>query len=92
MPKEKSVSFRKEPEKSKSLESGIWDVPCPIRGVKDAPKYKNYIISLIFTKRLCDFFDDVLNRICVEVASRTTALESLIRPKSPNSYRPDIHI
>lgn len=27
------------------------------------PKYKDYILPLIFTKRLCDVFDDELNRI-----------------------------
>jgi type I restriction enzyme M protein len=47
----------------KSLESWIWDAACSIRGAKDAPKYKDYILPLIFTKRLCDVFDDELNRI-----------------------------
>jgi len=41
-------------EKNKSLESWIWDAACSIRGAKDAPKYKDYILPLIFTKRLCD--------------------------------------
>ncbi len=43
---------------AKSLESWIWDAACSIRGAKDAPKYKDYILPLIFTKRLCDVFDD----------------------------------
>lgn len=30
------------PEKSKSLESWIWDAACSIRGAKDAAKYKDY--------------------------------------------------
>ena len=47
----------------KSLESWIWDAACSIRGAKDAPKYKEYILPLIFAKRLCDVFDDELNRI-----------------------------
>ena len=47
----------------KSLESWIWDAACSIRGAKDAPKYKEFILPLIFTKRLCDVFDDELNRI-----------------------------
>jgi len=29
----------------KSLESWIWDAACSIRGAKDAPKYKEFIIS-----------------------------------------------
>ncbi len=51
----------------KSLESWIWDAACSIRGAKDAPKYKDYILPLIFTKRLCDVFDDEVNRIAAEV-------------------------
>ena len=42
----------------KSLESWIWDAACSIRGAKDAPKYKEYILPLIFAKRLCDVFDE----------------------------------
>ena len=56
--------------KDKSLESWIWDAACSIRGAKDAPKYKDYILPLIFSKRLCDVFDDELNRIAQAVGSR----------------------
>jgi hypothetical protein len=61
--------------KDKSLESWIWDSACSIRGAKDAPKYKDYILPLIFTKRLCDVFDDELNRIAAEVGSRQKAFQ-----------------
>src|SRR5260370_9761455 len=57
----------------KSLESWIWDAACSIRGAKDAAKYKDYILPLIFAKRLCDVFDDELNRIAKEVGSRAKA-------------------
>ena len=57
----------------KSLESWIWDAACSIRGAKDAPKYKDYILPLIFTKRLCDVFDDEVNRIAAMVGSREKA-------------------
>lgn len=60
---------------NKSLESWIWDAACSIRGTKDAPKYKDYILPLIFTKRLCDVFDDELNRIAEEVGSRAKAFK-----------------
>ena len=59
----------------KSLESWIWDSACSIRGAKDAPKYKDYILPLIFAKRLCDVFDDELNRIAKEVGSRVKAFK-----------------
>lgn len=61
--------------KSKSLESWIWDAACSIRGAKDAPKYKDYILPLIFTKRLCDVYDDELNRIAEKVGSRAKAFK-----------------
>ena len=61
--------------KEKSLESWIWDAACSIRGAKDAPKYKDYILPLIFTKRLCDVFDDEIDRIAAEVGSRKKAFQ-----------------
>lgn len=57
----------------KSLESWIWDAACSIRGAQEAPKFKDFILPLIFTKRLCDVFDDELNRIALEVGSRAKA-------------------
>jgi type I restriction enzyme M protein len=73
----------------KSLESWIWDAACSIRGAKDAPKYKDYILPLIFTKRLCDGFDDELNRIAKEVGSRQKAF-ALVKadPKLVRFYLP----
>ena len=69
------LPFMPPSEKNKSLESWIWDAACSIRGAKDAPKYKDYILPLIFTKRLCDVFDDELNRIAKEVGSRKKAIQ-----------------
>ena len=60
---------------NKSLESWIWDAACSIRGAKDAAKYKDFILPLIFVKRLCDVFDDELNRIAQEVGSRAKAFK-----------------
>ncbi|MBS1663816.1 MAG: SAM-dependent DNA methyltransferase [Bacteroidetes bacterium] len=45
-------------EKEKSMESWIWDAACSLRGASDAPKYKDYILPLIFFKRFCDVFGD----------------------------------
>jgi type I restriction enzyme M protein len=58
---------------AKSLESWLWDAACSIRGAKDAPKYKDFILPLVFAKRLCDVFDDELNRIASKVGSRKKA-------------------
>ena len=60
---------------NKSLESWIWDAACSIRGAKDAPKYKEFILPLIFAKRLCDVFDDEVDRIAKEVGSRAKAFK-----------------
>ena len=65
----------------KSLESWIWDAACSIRGAQDAPKYKDFILPLIFTKRLCDVFDDELNRIAEKVGSREKAFKLVERDK-----------
>jgi type I restriction enzyme M protein len=68
-------------DNNKSLESWIWDAACSIRGAKDAAKYKDFILPLIFTKRLCDVFDDELNRIAQEVGSRAKAFKLVKRDK-----------
>lgn len=43
-----------------TLESWLWDAACQIRSEIDAPKYKDYILPLIFLKRLSDMFEDEL--------------------------------
>ncbi|MCI0579999.1 MAG: type I restriction-modification system subunit M [Chloroflexi bacterium] len=40
------------------LEQWLWDAACEIRGATDAPKYKDFILPLVFYKRLSDVFDD----------------------------------
>jgi len=69
-------------EKVKSMESWIWDAACSIRGAADAAKYKDYILPLIFVKRLCDVFDDEIERIAEKVKSKTKALQLVERDKS----------
>jgi len=59
----------------KSLEQWLWDAACSIRGAKEAAKYKDFILPLVFTKRLCDVFDDELNRIAEEVGGRAKAFQ-----------------
>src|SRR3989337_720516 len=63
------------PTEEKSLETWLWDAACVIRGEKDAAKYKDYILPLVFVKRLCDVFDDEINRIARQVGSRAKALK-----------------
>ena len=72
---DKVIVARSTTAKDKSLETWIWDAACSIRGAQDAPKFKDFILPLIFTKRLCDVFDDELNRIAEQVGSRAKAFK-----------------
>jgi type I restriction enzyme M protein len=40
------------------LETWLWDAACAVRGATDAPKFKDFILPLIFFKRLSDVFED----------------------------------
>jgi len=54
----------------KALENWLWEAACIIRGPVDAPKYKDYILPLIFLKRLSDVFDDEINRLSQNYGSK----------------------
>jgi type I restriction enzyme M protein len=55
------------------LEQWLWEAACQIRGPLDAPKFKDYILPLIFLKRLSDVFDDEVARVAAEVGDPATA-------------------
>jgi type I restriction enzyme M protein len=48
---------------TKSMEGMLWKAACSIRGEKDAPKFKDYILPLLFLKRLSDVFEDEVARL-----------------------------
>ena len=52
----------------------LWDAACSIRGEKDAAKFKDYLLPLLFLKRLSDVFDDELARLADQFGDRQTAL------------------
>ncbi|MBR4737455.1 MAG: N-6 DNA methylase [Rhodocyclaceae bacterium] len=60
---------------TKPMEQMLWDAACSIRGEKDAPKFKDYLLPLLFLKRLSDVFDDEVARLAEEYGERATALE-----------------
>lgn len=60
---------------TKSMEQMLWDAACSIRGEKDAAKFKDYLLPLLFLKRLSDVFDDEIDRLAEEYGDRATALE-----------------
>ena len=59
-----------------TLEQWLWDAACEIRGPLDAPKFKDYILPLVFLKRLSDVFDDEITRL---VDSLRPAVEQATR-------------
>jgi type I restriction enzyme M protein len=58
-----------------ALESWLWEAACVIRGPVDAPKFKDYILPLIFLKRLSDVFEDEARHLAAEFGSEATALK-----------------
>ena len=60
---------------TKPMEQMLWDAACSIRGEKDAAKFKDYLLPLLFLKRLSDVFDDEIERLVEEYGERDIALE-----------------
>ena len=53
----------------------LWDAACSIRGERDAAKFKDYLLPLLFLKRLSDVFDDEIDRLAEEFDDRAVAQE-----------------
>ena len=60
---------------TKPMEQMLWDAACSIRGEKDAAKFKDYLLPLLFLKRLSDVFDDEIEDLADRYGDRATALE-----------------
>ena len=60
---------------TKPMEQMLWDAACSIRGEKDAAKFKDYLLPLLFLKRLSDVFDDEIDRLAQEFGDRAIARE-----------------
>ena len=60
-----------------TLENWLWEAACKIRGEIDAPKYKDYILPLIFLKRLSDVFEDEILKLS-ESYGATGLVEQLL--------------
>jgi type I restriction enzyme M protein len=78
---------------TKPMEQMLWDAACSIRGEKDAAKFKDYLLPLLFVKRLSDVFDDEVRRLADEYGDPLMALEiaesdhSLLRFYLPEEAR-----
>jgi type I restriction-modification system DNA methylase subunit len=56
-----------------TLENWLWEAACSIRGPLDAPKFKDYILPLLFHKRLSDVYEDELNKLTAELGGKAEA-------------------
>jgi len=70
-----------------TLEDWLWEAACAIRGPVDAPKFKDYILPLIFLKRLSDVFDDEIERLSAEFGSRDLVLRLLEEERKSGQVR-----
>ena len=53
----------------------LWAAACSIRGPQEAAKFKDYLLPLLFLKRLSDVFDDEIERLSEEYGDRGMATE-----------------
>ena len=60
---------------TKPMEQMLWDAACSIRGAQEAAKFKDYLLPLLFLKRLSDVFDDEIDRLAEEYGDRQLAKE-----------------
>ncbi len=63
----------------KTLENWLWEAACKIRGEVDAPKYKDYILPIIFLKRLSDVFDDEIMKLSEQYGSKEIAEQLVVK-------------
>ena len=58
-----------------AMEKMLWSAACSIRGQRDAAKFKDYLLPLLFLKRLSDVFDDEIARLEAEYGNADVARE-----------------
>lgn len=61
-----------------TLENWLWRAACSIRGDVDAARYKDYILPLVFYKRLDDVYTDELQRLADEIEIPIEQVEALV--------------
>lgn len=85
-----------------TLETWLWDAACAVRGAADAPKFKDFILPLVFFKRLSDVFDDEFVGQVRECGTKTTMTSHcmkttagsglrLVRPRHPWRVEPTMN-
>ena len=61
-----------------TLENWLWRAACSIRGEVDAARYKDYILPLVFYKRLDDVYTDEMQRLADEIEIPIEQVEALV--------------
>jgi len=78
---------------TKSMEQMLWNAACSIRGEKDASKFKDYILPLVFIKRLSDVFEGEVDRLSLTYGDKATALSIIETDKTlVRFYIPPKHV
>ncbi len=70
-----------------TLETWLWDAACVIRGTTDAPKFKDFILPLIFYKRLSDVFDDEVANLVEEYGGDEEGTRELIDEDHQDAFK-----
>ncbi len=70
------------PMDTRSMEAMLWSAACSIRGEKDAPKFKDYILPLVFIKRLSDVFEDEVARLAEQFGGEARARKLIAKDHS----------
>ena len=72
------------------FEQWLWDAACSIRGPVDAPKFKDYILPLLFFKRLSDVFEDEVGKLKADLGDDETVTELIKQDRNlVRFYLPD---
>ena len=69
------------------LETWLWDAACAIRGATDAPKFKDFILPLVFYKRLSDVYADELAAYVTQFGGDETLAREIIAADQAGALR-----
>jgi hypothetical protein len=69
-----------------TLENWLWEAACSIRGPLDAPKFRDYILPLLFYKRLCDVYEDEVKCLAEHLSGAKLAQQLTQPPRRFAEY------
>jgi len=66
----------------KQLESWLWKAVCTVRGPIDTSRLRDYILPLIFLKRISDVSDDESEQLVKEDRNQEAAVRFYVPPEA----------